>query len=132
MKKQVSEIKKRALLAKERLKMGYWDKLNEEKRVLEKEKINERTIGEMQRDKLRRDEMLVRDREKALAEENMYKKVCAILDANPDETAPIGRLINKEYYLSLDEFGKQKYILNLCEQFRALSRRYELEKKTRA
>ncbi len=130
--KKNSEIKKRAALAKERLKMGYWNRMLEEKKRMEENGQERRVIGEMQRDKFRRDEMRAIDIKKARAEEEMYRKVCAILDENPDETAPIGRLIDREYYRTLNEFGKQKYLLELCALFRTLSRRYELEKKNQA
>ena len=89
--KEISEMKKRALLAKQRLKLGYWDKM-EQNRDKMSESVATVTVSEVIREKFKRDERLALEKEKALEEENLYKKVCAILDKNPDETAPIGRL----------------------------------------
>ncbi|MBR2989054.1 MAG: hypothetical protein IKC64_04970 [Clostridia bacterium] len=127
--KEISEMKKRALLAKQRLKLGYWDKM-EQNRDKMSESVATVTVSEVIREKFKRDERLALEKEKALEEENLYKKVCAILDENPDETAPIGRLIDKMVYASLDEGGRQRYILTLAEKFRELERRYYLEKST--
>ena len=130
--KIMSELKKRALLAKQRLKMGYWQRLERERREMEERAfIGERNISELQRAKLRRDIMLVTDEPRAKKEERLYEKVCNILDKDSDTLSPIGQLIDKEEYQRLDEGGRQKYILELSEKFRELSRRYELERMGR-
>lgn len=126
--KEISEMKKRALLAKQRLKMGYWNKIEQKRMQLESDNRPEVEVSEIVRATARRDEMLALERERAQAEEELYNKVRQILDENPDETAPIGRLIDRAVYESLDEGGKQRYILTLAEKFRALSARYYLEK----
>ncbi len=128
MAKQLSELKKRALIAKQRLKMGYWQKMEEERRKMEKESVQESTITEIQRQKVRRDIMFITNEEKALEEERLYKKVCLILDKDEHTLSPIGQLIDKDYYKTLSENGKQKYILELSEKFRELSKRYYLER----
>ena len=89
--------------------------------------LDERGIEEIQRAQYRRDVLKVFDVDKAKREERLYAKVCRILDNDSDTLSPIGQLIDKELYGRLDEFGKQKYILELAEKFRELSRRYYLE-----
>ena len=126
--KAISELKKRALLAKQRLKMGYWQRLERERREMEESSsMGERNITELQRAKIRRDAMFATDEQRFRQEEQLYEKVCKILDEDSDTLSPIGQLIDKEKYQKLDECGKQKYILELSKKFRELSRRYYLE-----
>ena len=125
---RVSELKKRAFLAKQRLRMGYWEKIAGEKQQLISVGSDERSIAELQRARIDRDELKSVDKTRAREEEIMYEKVCRILDEDENETGPIGRLIDKEMYVSLSELGKQKYVLELAEKFRELSRRYYMEK----
>lgn len=126
--KAISELKKRALLAKQRLKMGYWQRLERERREMEESSsMGERNITELQRAKIRRDAMFATDEQRFRQEERLYEKVCKILDEDSDTLSPIGQLIDKEKYQKLDDCGKQKYILELSKKFRELSRRYYLE-----
>lgn len=124
---RISELKKRAYLAKQRLRMGYWDKIAGDKRELESKNTDARAVAELQRARIGRDELMSVDRDRAKKDEKMYEKVCKILDEDENQTGPIGRLIDKELYVSLSEAGKQKYILELAEKFRELSRRYYAE-----
>ena len=127
--KETGELKKRAVLAKQRLRMGYWQRLERERAEMERTRddLDKRGIEELQRAKYRRDTMKAIDGDRAKSEEKMYDKVCKILDADSDTLSPIGQLIDKELYSKLDEFGRQKYVLELAEKFRELSRRYYLE-----
>ncbi len=126
--KSLSELKKRALLAKQRLKMGYWQRLERERREMEESSdMCTRNISELQREKIRRDAMCATDEQRYRQEEQLYEKVCRILDEDSDTLSPIGQLIDKEKYQKLDECGKQKYILELSKKFRELSHRYYLE-----
>lgn len=127
--KEIGELKKRALLAKQRLRMGYWQRLERERAEMERTRddLDERSIEELQRAQYRRDTMKAIDGDRAKREEKMYEKVCKILDTDSDTLSPIGQLIDKELYGKLDEFGRQKYVLELAEKFRELSRRYYLE-----
>ena len=128
MKKEMSEMKKRALLAKQRLKMGYWQQMERAREQMERVSVDERSISRLQQEKVKRDFALAVDNKRAKMDEELYKKICIMLDANPDETAPIGRLIDKEVYMSLDECGKQRYVLELSKKFRELSERYYAER----
>ena len=119
--KSLSELKKRALLAKQRLKMGYWQRLERERREMEESSdMCTRNISELQREKIRRDAMCATDEQRYRQEEQLYEKVCRILDEDSDTLSPIGKLIDKEKYQKLDECGKQKYILELSKKFRKL------------
>ena len=50
-----------------------------------------------------------------------------------DGLNPLGRLIDKRYYESLDFEGKQRYVFELSEKYRRLKQRYyeerEIERK---
>ena len=126
--KELSEMKKRVLLAKQRLKMGYWNKIEQNRNRLNDENHSFEVVRKIVVEQTKRDERLILERDRAVEEENLYLKVCKILDENPDEIAPIGRLIDRAVYEKLDEQGKQRYVLSLAEKFRKLSERYYLEK----
>lgn len=132
-KKEMSELKKRALLAKQRLKMGYWQKLERERpELLAKFNGDLKQTQQLQRESIARDTMLLFDSDKAKREEEMYKKVCQILDNDEEITNPIGLLIDKELYAGLDDMGRQKYVLEIAEKFRNLSARYEMERRAKS
>lgn len=132
--KEMSELKKRTLLAKQRLRMGYWEKQERERLEMVNggSALDERGIEELRRAKFRRDALMIIDGDKAKKEEKMYEKVCKILDTDSDTLSPIGQLIDKELYSKMDECGRQKYILELAGKFRELSRRYYLERAAKS
>lgn len=132
MAKEMSELKKRALLAKQRLRMGYWQKMQSDRLRMEAENVDGDKIAKLQRLKLDRDVMRVTDEARAREEEKLYARVCEILERDEDTLSPIGQLIDKEAYQRMDEAGKQKYVLELSEKFRELSRRYYLEREGNA
>ena len=99
------ELKKRAQIAKQRLKMGYWESVRRGNSA--------RSV----------------DHVSAVApDEKMYKKVCAILDRDEATLNPIGQLIDNDVYTSLDAASKQQYILELSNKFRELKERYYKER----
>ena len=131
MKKEISEIKRRALLAKQRLKMGYWQRMQEDRdkvmgatnnnelihsahneRMLESERDTRRALGD---DFAERDELL-------------YSKVRDMLDRDEDVMNPIGLLMDKDAFDHMDADNKQRYILELSAKFRELKDRYYKEK----
>ncbi len=131
MKKEMSEIKRRALLAKQRMKMGYWQRMQAERdrmlgatadsskielasalRKSEFERANNRALGD----------------DFARREERLYMKVREILDRDENVTDPIGQLMDKKVYDSLDDANRQRYILELSSKFRELRERYYKEK----
>ncbi len=115
--KQSGELKKRAQIAKQRLKMGYWETLRQE--------IDERMDDAATAKAFvqRVDTVTV-----SAPDEKMYKKVCAILDRDETTLNPIGQLIDNDVYSTLDPASTQRYILELSNKFRELKERYYRER----
>lgn len=135
-KKEYGALKKRAMLAKQRLKMGYWQKMLEEKQralgELGKSEESVQLVQSLQREKVKRDEQRVFSSVQADEEEVFYTKVCTILEEDENATNPIGRLIDREKFEKLDENNKQRYILRLAEKFREMRDRYYRERAGKA
>lgn len=126
MSRQSGELKKRAWLAKQRLKMGYWDSVRREKAQAESDGVDSRTVAAVfSRTRLIRDSEPTKE---TIFEDKLYKKVCDILDSDETAINPIGQLIDGEVYSSLDASGKQRYILELSSKFRELKERYLRER----
>ena len=130
-KKEYSELKKRALLAKHRLKIGYWQQVTEKKSTeLTKENggtIMEKLIKDEIKEKFERDMNKELGNTQVLKEEAFFEKVCKILDDDEDTINPIGKLIERDVYDNLDDVNKQRYILELSKKFREMSARYNKE-----
>lgn len=118
--KQTGELKKRCQLAKQRLKMGYWEgRARTESAAAEPAATRDRV-------RAARDIIQVTKPDASL--ERMYKKVCEILDGDEITINPIGQLIESEVYDELDAAGKQRYILELSNKFGELKERYYRER----
>ena len=130
--REYSELKKRAMLAKQRLKMGYWQKMYDEKqRALESvggSMGGVRQVNEMTQEKVKRDELRAMKDSGADADELFYCKVCAILERDENTTNPIGQLIDRNEFDNLDESNRQRYILMLAQKFREMRERYYRER----
>jgi hypothetical protein len=130
--KEYSELKKRAMLAKQRLKMGYWQNLLQERDdLISLNGSTERAKAvaeELRRKKFTRDNLLSLNSEQAKEDEELFEKVCKMLDKDDDPINPIGMLIDREVYDKLDAMGKQKYVLHLSKKYREMKERYALEK----
>ena len=131
MKKEMSEIKRRAMLAKQRLKMGYWQKMQSERDLIGCSTENRAVIESAREARIKTFE---RDSRRALGDdfaerdEKLYGRVRRMLDEDEDVTDPIGRLVDKSEYDRLDSANKQRYILELSAKFRELRERYYREK----
>ncbi len=127
-----SELKRRALLAKQRLKMGYWQQMYEERqKTLEEMSGNgdsERLVRDLQHEKVKRDEHRALCADKADEEELFYCKVCAILEKDENAMNPIGQLIDPTEYERLDSDNRQRYVLRLAQKFREMRERYYRER----
>lgn len=121
--KQSGELRKRCQLAKQRLKMGYWDSIREGRNTQPTDSV---AIPDNARLRLRRE--LTCETTESVADERMYKKVCDILDSDEVALNPIGQLIESDVYTALDAAGKQRYILELSNKFRELKDRYYRER----
>lgn len=126
MTRKAGELKKRCWLAKQRLKMGYWDSATKSITDDRSEHVSKsmRIVAE--------DAKYIRgESDTAVSsprDERMYKIVCEILDSNEVTLNPIGRLIERDVYDELDGAARQRYILELSEKFRELKERYYKEK----
>ncbi len=131
MKKEMSEIKRRALLAKQRLKMGYWQRMQDEQSRMADATKNSALIESARSARLREFEM---DSRRALGDdfaerdERLYGKVRDMLDKDEDVADPIGRLVDRDVFDKLDADNRQRYILELSAKFRELKERYYKEK----
>ena len=130
--KQQSDIKKRAALAKERLKMGYWTRLATERAEFLKREgdtpENRQKIRQIQRSRFIRENIDNARGEEIGETEKLYMRVCRILDSDENTANPIGQLIDYEKYNEMDENAKQRYVLNLVRQYNELKERYYQER----
>jgi len=127
----LSELKKRALLAKQRLRMGYWQAMRDARarniaefgESFETEKL----VVQMQKAQIERDGDLAVGSKQAITDELLYQKVCKLLSSDEVITNPIGALVDKEMFDKLDAGNRQKYILDLSKKFCELKARYYSE-----
>lgn len=121
---QSGELKKRAWLAKQRLKMGYWESVRRDEAAS--------GIGDNRQDAADGRVRIMRDisagSRVSARDEKMYQKVCEILDRDEATMNPIGQLIDDELYNSLDPAARGRYILELSNKFRELKDRYYRER----
>ncbi len=117
------ELKKRCQLAKQRLKMGYWQDIGSNG-TAEFGAPSAAARSDGARMRLR----IEYDNSASAHDEKMYEKVCAILDCDEIALNPIGQLIDNQVYGALDSAGKQRYILELSNKFRELKERYYRER----
>ena len=125
-----NELKTYARAAKERLRSGYWNDRYERKNE-KNEKLE--SADDLLKDYYKASKLEKRKKsEKELEEDRLYPIVCSIIDED-DGLNPLGRLIDKRYYESLDFEGKQRYVFELSEKYRRLKQRYyeerEIERK---
>ena len=121
---QSGELKKRAWLAKQRLKMGYWESVRRDECASDVD--SGRQVSDGGKIRIMRD-MSAGNRISA-RDEKMYQKVCEILDRDEATINPIGQLIDEELYNSLDPAARGRYILELSKKFRELKDRYYRER----
>lgn len=127
MARKTGELKRRCWLAKQRLKMGYWDSLKREKEQSDGKDTALRSMAVEYARRVNRDAEIAASAP-SVTDEKMYRKVCEILDADEVALNPIGQLIDRAVYDKLDPAGKQRYVLELSEKFRELQARYYKEK----
>ena len=125
MTRKTGELKKRCWLAKQRLKMGYFDSLKQENSQSENMQVGSSPIAEYS---MRVNRLAEVAASTSSTDEKMYRKVCDILDSSEIALNPIGQLIERDVYDGLDANGKQRYVLELSEKFRELQERYYRER----
>ena len=129
--KEYSELKKRALIAKQRMRMGYWQSMSEEREKALAQAgqgyVSRHLVRGNMHAKFERDNNIVLGGNGAERDEALYQKVCLIMNSDEEVINPIGMLLEHEVYDTMDEIGKQRYILELSKKFRELRERYYLE-----
>lgn len=129
-KKNMNELKKRALLAKQRMKMGYWEQMMKDREKLISEVGStyegKKRVSDYQRDKYNREFNVTVSRYMS-HDEQLYEKVRDILESDELIINPIARLIDADEYERMDNEAKQRYILELSAKFRELKERYYRE-----
>ena len=60
-------------------------------------------------------------------EQELYNRVCRLLERDEVIINPIQELIDRKYYNSLSLEAKQKYIFDLSEKYKELKLRYQHE-----
>ena len=125
-------LKSLAKEAKMRMKKGFWreceEKLDSERMHAKEQGINEGKMENYFRQKV---ETQIRGE----TPDDFYLKVRDMLLAEGEVSDAIGRLTDREYYMTLSYAEKQRYTLELSEKYlRALERfknEYEFEIKGR-
>lgn len=109
---KMSEFKKLALMAKQRLKEGnYKDVKNLKNNFLNS--YYYKNISSIKKMNAELNFVLINDNES----ENFNKKVFELLSKNEDNFSPISQLCDYSIYSKLNEYEKQNYILRLCEKY---------------
>lgn len=62
-------------------------------------------------------------------EQELYQRVCKMLDKDEVVINPIQELVDYKYYNSLSLEAKQKYIFDLSAKYKELKERYFIEHK---
>ena len=62
-----------------------------------------------------------------LREQELYDRVCKLLEREDVVVNPIQELVDRKYYNTLTIDAKQKYIFELSEKYKEMKNRYELE-----
>ena len=66
----------------------------------------------------------------SVREQELYAKVCKLLERDEVVINPIKELVDYKYYNSLTLEAKQKYIFDLSESYKNMKLRYEKERET--
>mgnify|MGYP004515483559 FL=1 len=61
-----------------------------------------------------------------ISDEKFESKVIGLLENN-DLLNPIGKLVDKSYFNTLNDFEKQHYILSLCDKFNKVKEKFDLD-----
>ncbi len=98
------DIQSVAKMAKARIKCGYWSQVKNEKLSIVKE------IEQI--------------------DNEMYEVVASIMQSDEVVINPLAKLMDIEYYNSLTEDGKNRYILELANKYVKLCQEYERRNKS--
>ena len=130
-------IKRIANEAKKRLKNGYWENLyknrDEDLKIAKEKGVASGIVVDAYKQKF--DSSKTKSSNVLFDETEIYKKVYDIvIRENEGEMVynPLGIIKNDEFYNTLDEQGKQKYIFNLSDIYIDMRRSIERELKIKS
>jgi hypothetical protein len=123
---KISEFKKLANMAKQRLKEGNYS----DKKGMKNNFYNSyyyKNISSIRKLNAELNFVLISENE----DDNFNKKVFDLLSKNEDTLSPISKLCDYNIYSKLNEYEKQDYILRICEKFTIAKELYykNLDKK---
>lgn len=122
-----NNLKSLANLAKQRLKQGTYNK-EMAKTIINKTKASAYFYKNAMaiRKKGLKAEFITID----LSDEKFEKRVFNLLTNNDLLCNPIGKLVDKNIYESLDDYEKQHYILSLCDKYNKVKEKfYDMQEK---
>ncbi len=117
-----------AKLAKRRMASGFWDKIRKERAdYIQNSNEDADKINRIYTKRLMRELYSFSNDD----DDELYHKVCHILDKDSFVTNPITQLIDHNEYDNLDFSGQQAYLIKLADKYKALRERYDREKLCR-
>ncbi len=124
-----SELIKKAKEAKKRMKSGFWqtygDRINEVREKARAEGINMSRVVEFYEGKNSNQVTI-----KQTTQDDFYEKVVNLLETEGEVSNAIWRLIDQEYYNTLDYENKQRHLFEISAKYRNAVERYKKEKAT--
>lgn len=118
-------FKNLAKSAKQRLKEGFWQKLEEEVSTITEEKSKSTDVRLLKNYLTGR--AVDRIKNSGRIEDEFFERVRFILDSVGEAPDMLGRLTDKEYFITLSYEAKQRYILALSEKYLLALERYKRE-----
>lgn len=117
-----SNLKRLANIAKQRMKNGNYstNTININSRPKASEYFLQNAIS-LKRSKVEAEFVII-----DLADEKFEHKVRTIMESGDLVCNPIGKLVDKTYFSTLNEIEKQHYILSLCEKYNRVKEKYDL------
>lgn len=118
--KNDNNLKRLASLAKQRLKQGNYSATQIKNNIKTKpsEYFYQNALA-LKKHKIKAEFVTIEQSD--LKFEN---KVVSVIEAGTFN--PIGKLVDKSYFNTLNEFEKQHYILSLCEKYNAIKEKYDM------
>ncbi len=121
-------MKDYAKRAKRRMASGFWDKIRQERDeyIKNNSQENPQKIKEYYSKRLMREIYFSASQDE---DEELYHKVCKLLNKNDYILNPISYLIDHKEYDKLDFYAQQAYLIKLADKYNRLRERYEREKE---
>lgn len=124
-----NELKIKAKSAKQRLKNGFWNNINEKREFeINEAKLTGKNIQKVKDFYNSYIYETIREKDKTYLEEELFlQKVREIIENEEYINNPLKLLMNDEYMNSLDYCGKQRYILEISEKYRKAREKIQTE-----